>query len=212
MSNSKELEEIREAILSLSIEKTEEATSKALNAGTSSNDVLIDGLAAGLIEVGDKWLRKELFISHVLVAAQAVKAGQALLKVDSGDENFSAVAVLGTAEGDLHDIGKNLVATMMNASGFKVFDLGVNVPPQKFIDKANEVDADLIGISLIMSICLPAVEETCRLAKEQNCRAKVLIGGPATSDIVAKQVGANGYGGFDAPTGVVRAKELAGIS
>jgi 5-methyltetrahydrofolate--homocysteine methyltransferase len=212
MPNSSELQAIREAIVGLSIEKTEEATKNAMAAGINTQDILVDGLAAGLVEVGDKWLRKEMFISHVLVAAQAMKAGQTHLRVESKGRDFSAIAVLGTAKGDLHDIGKNLVATMLSAGGFEVYDLGVDVEPQTFVEKAKEVDADLIGISLIMSICLPAVQDTCDLVKEQGCRAKVLIGGPATSKVVADKVGANGYGGFDAPTGVQRARQMVGIN
>jgi 5-methyltetrahydrofolate--homocysteine methyltransferase len=212
MSVKQEIQDIHKAVMSLSVPKTEAATKKALDAGVDRQEILVDGLAAGLLEVGDKWIKQEMFISHVLVAAKAMKAGQAILQEGEPESEGIAVMVLGTAQGDLHDIGKNLVGMMMKAAGFKVYDLGVDVAPQAFVDKAKEVDADIIGISLIMSICLDKVEETCALAKKEGIKAKVLIGGPATSDIVAEKVGAGGYGGFDAPTGVVRAKELVGIS
>jgi len=212
MSSNQEIQEVKRAVVSLSVPETEAATKKALAAGVDSQTILVDGLAAGLLEVGDKWIRQEMFISHVLVAAKAMKAGQAILEEGQSEGAAQATMVLGTAEGDLHDIGKNLVGMMMKAGGFKVYDLGVDVPPRVFVDKAREVDADVIGISLIMSICLDKVEETCRLAKKEGIRAKVLIGGPATSETVAEKIGAAGYGGFDAPTGVRRAKELVGLS
>ncbi len=212
MSSRQEIQDIHKAVMSLSVPETEAATKKALDAGVDRQEILVDGLAAGLLEVGDKWIKQEMFISHVLVAAKAMKAGQAILQEGEPESEGIAVMVLGTAQGDLHDIGKNLVGMMMKAAGFKVYDLGVDVAPQAFVDKAKEVDADIIGISLIMSICLDKVEETCKLAKKEGIKAKVLIGGPATSDIVAEKVGAGGYGGFDAPTGVKKAKELIGIS
>ncbi len=212
MSAKQEIQDIHSAIVSLSVPNTEAATKKALDAGVDRQEILVDGLAAGLLEVGDKWIKQEMFISHVLVAAKAMKAGQTILEEGEPEGESKAVMVLGTAQGDLHDLGKNLVGMMMKAAGFKVHDLGVDVPPRTFIEKAKEVDADIIGISLIMSICLDKVEETCKLAKEEGIKARVLIGGPPTSDTVAEKIGAGGYGGFDAPTGVKKAKELVGIS
>jgi 5-methyltetrahydrofolate--homocysteine methyltransferase len=178
-----------------------------------SLDIIKQGLAAGLTEVGDKWLNKELFISHVLVAAKAVIEAQDLVEqtLVGKDGEYKACIVLGTPKGDLHDIGKNLVAMMMRAGGFKVYDLGVDVEPRDFIDKAKEVDADLIGMSLIMSICLDQMEKVCRMLKENGVRAKTIVGGPATSERVAKQIGADAYGGFDAVTGVHTAKRMLGI-
>jgi 5-methyltetrahydrofolate--homocysteine methyltransferase len=150
----------------------------------------------------------------VLVAAKAVNVGQEMVeKTLVGKEGeYKASIVLGTPKGDLHDIGKNLVAMMLRAGGFKVHDLGVDVEPQTFIDKAKEVDADLIGMSLIMSICLDQMEKVCRMVRENGVRAKTIIGGPATSERVAKQIGADAYGGFDAVTGLNTAKQMLGIS
>jgi 5-methyltetrahydrofolate--homocysteine methyltransferase len=213
MSSNPHLQEIRDAIVSLSQPKTQEATRNAMDAGVDPYIIIREGLAAGLTEVGDKWLKKEMFISHVLVAAKAMSAGQELVEKQLvGEEGeYVATAIVGTPKGDLHDIGKNLVTLMMRANGFKVYDLGVDVEPQAFIDKAKEVDADLIGMSLIMSICLDQMEKVCQLAKETGIKAKTIIGGPATSDKVAAEIGAGAYGGFDAVTGVKTAKQLLGI-
>ena len=208
------LNKIRGAILSLSIPGTEAATKEALAGGVDPLEIVKHGLAAGLTDVGDKWLKKEMFISHVLVAAKALKAGQDIVeeKLAGKERDYVATLVIGTPKGDLHDIGKNLVSMMMRAAGFKVYDLGVDVEPQAFIDKAKAVNADIIGMSLIMSICLNKMEEVCELARTEGLKAKIIIGGPATSSKVASQIGADAYGGFDAPTGVKTAKQMLGLS
>lgn len=213
MEEKEMVEKIRTSIVSLAVGSTEAATQEALDAGVDPLRIVVGGLAAGLTEIGEMWIRKERFISHVLMAAKALSAGQALVeKRMAGKEgSYKAVVVLGTPKGDLHDIGKNLVGMMMRAAGFKVHDLGVDVEPQAFIDKAREVDADLIGMSLIMSICLDKMKEVCTLAKGAGIRAKTIIGGPATSAKVAMEIGADVYGGFDAPTAVRTAKQLLSI-
>ena len=208
------LSDICNAVVSLSVEDTQALTARALDAGVDPYEIIKGGLAAGLTEVGEKWLKKEMFISHVLVAAKAMAGGQALVEsaLAGREGQYAATIVLGTPKGDLHDIGKNLVGMMMRAGGFKVYDLGVDVEPQAFIDKAKEVEADLIGMSLIMSICLDQMEAVCKLAKDNGLKAKTLIGGPATSAKVAQTIGADAYGGFDAPTGVKIAKQMLGLS
>ncbi len=214
MSEKNLLSKISQAIVSMSVSDTEAATKEALNAGIDPIKIITSGLSAGLTDVGNMWLRKERFISHVLMAVKALRAGQGLVEERLADKEgaYKAKMVLGTPKGDLHDIGKNLVGMMMKAGGFKVYDLGVDVEPQTFIDKAKEVDADIIGMSLIMSICLDKMEEVCRLAKAADLKAKIIIGGPPTSDQVAKRIGADAYGGFDAPTAVSTAKKLIGLS
>lgn len=213
MAEKEMLDKIRTSIVSMSVANTEAATQEALDAGVDPLHIVEGGLAAGLTEIGEMWIRKERFISHVLMAAKAVAAGQALVegKLAGKEGDYKAVVVLGTPKGDLHDIGKNLVGMMMRAAGFKVYDLGVDVDPQAFIDKAREVDADLIGMSLIMSICLDKMKEVCALAKSTGIRAKIFIGGPATSAKVATEIGADAYGGFDAVTAVRAAKQILGI-
>jgi methanogenic corrinoid protein MtbC1 len=213
MAREELLDKIRQSIVSMSVANTEAATREALDAGLDPLQIVAKGLAAGLTEMGDMWIRKERFISHVLMAAKALAAGQALVekKMAGKEGHYKGVVVMGTPKGDLHDIGKNLVGMMMRAGGFKVYDVGVDVEPQAFIDKAREVDADLIGMSLIMSICLDKMQEVCALAKSSGIRAKTIIGGPATSAKVAAEIGADAYGGFDAPTAVRTAKQLLGI-
>jgi len=214
MAEKEMIDKIRNSVVSLSVANTEAATREALDSGVDPLHIVVGGLAAGLTEIGEMWVRKERFISHVLMAAKALAAGQVLVeqKMAGKEGIYKAVVVLGTPKGDLHDIGKNLVGMMMRAAGFKVYDLGVDVEPQAFIDKAKEVDADLIGMSLIMSICLDKMKEVCNLTKSAGLKAKTLIGGPATSARVATEIGADAYGGFDAPTAVRAAKQLLGIA
>ena len=213
MAHEASLERIRKAVVSLSVAETQAATKQAVADGIPVNEIIKEGLAAGLTDVGERWQRKEMFISHVLVAAKAMKAGQDLLEqaLVGQESRYIATVVMGTPKGDLHDIGKNLVVMMMKAAGFQVVDLGVDVEPQSFVDKAKEVDADLIGMSLVMSICLDQLEKVCQLVTQSGLRAKTLIGGPATSELIAEKIGADAYGGFDAPTGVRIAKNILGL-
>jgi 5-methyltetrahydrofolate--homocysteine methyltransferase len=149
------------------------------------------------------------------MGARAMQMGVDLVEphlVDEAREPLGRI-VIGTVEGDVHDIGKNLVTLMLRTTGFEVHDLGVDVPPQKFIDKAKEVDADIIASSLIMSICLPKMEEINKLADQEGLRplVKTVVGGPPLSSKVAERIGADAYGGDDAVAGVRTISRLLGI-
>ncbi len=209
------LEQISAAVVSLNAEQTAELTQQALDAGFEPVSIINGGLLPGLLEVGDKWERQEYFISHVLMGARAMQTGVDLVEpylVAEEREPLGRI-VIGTVEGDVHDIGKNLVTLMLRTAGFEVHDLGVDVPPQKFIDKAKEVNADIIASSLIMSICLPKMEEINKLADDEGLRPRVktVVGGPPLSTKVAARIGADAYGGPDAMAGVRTIKQLLGI-
>lgn len=205
------LDKIKEAIVRLSTDDTVAATKEAVDAGVDPVKIVSDGLSAGLLVVGDQWIKKERFISHVLVAGKAVGAGQAVVEpylVKGADGQARGRVVLGTIKGDLHDIGKNLVGLMLRSGGFVVTDIGIDVPPERFAEAAKEQDADIVAISLLMSVCLDEVEEACRIVKDSDVRAKVLVGGPPVSDTVATEIGADMYGGFDAVTALESARRL----
>ncbi len=209
------LEQISSAIVSLDADKTAELTQQALDSSVDPLSIINKGLLPGLLEVGDKWEKQEYFISHVLMGARAMQTGVDLVEphlVDDESEPLGTV-VIGTVAGDVHDIGKNLVTLMLKTSGFEVYDLGVDVPPQDFIDKAVEVDADIIASSLIMSICLPQMEQINKLAEEAGLRPRVktVVGGPPLSEKVAHEIKADAYGGPDAMAGVRTIKQLLGI-
>lgn len=209
------LDQISAAVVSLNAEETEALTQQALDAGIEPEAIINGGLLRGLLEVGDKWERKEYFISHVLMGARAMQMGVDLVEphlVGKAKEPLGRI-VIGTVEGDVHDIGKNLVTLMLRTAGYEVHDLGVDVPPQKFIDKAKEVNADIVASSLIMSICLPKMEEINKLADQEGLRPRVktVVGGPPLSEKVAKEIGADAYGGDDAVAGVRTINRLLDI-
>lgn len=208
------LKQISDAVVSLDAEKTTQLTRAALEDNIDPEKIINDGLLAGLLVVGDKWERQEYFISHVLMGARAMQMGVDLVEPHLLNKTRDPVGkvVIGTVEGDVHDIGKNLVALMLKTAGFDVYDLGVDVPPKKFIEKAKEVDADIIASSLIMSICLPKMAEISKLADAEGLRPKMktVVGGPPLSEKVAVEVGADAYGGPDAVAGVRNIKRLLG--
>jgi 5-methyltetrahydrofolate--homocysteine methyltransferase len=209
------LQQITAAVVRLEAEETASLTQQALDAGIAPTAIINKGLLPGLLEVGDKWERQEYFISHVLMGARAMQTGVDLVEPHLVGEQAEPLGriVIGTVEGDVHDIGKNLVTLMLRTAGFEVHDLGVDVPPQQFIDKAQEVNADIIASSLIMSICLPKMEEINQLADAAGLRPrmKTVVGGPPLSDKVAARIGADAYGGDDAVAGVRTMKRLLGI-
>jgi 5-methyltetrahydrofolate--homocysteine methyltransferase len=204
------LEDVKTAVVELDRQRAIAATQTALDAGVDPVRIVRDGLSAGLLVVGDQWIRKERFISHVLVAAKAVHEAQAVVEPYIGGDTgeFAGTVVLGTIKGDLHDIGKNLVALMLRAGGFAVTDIGIDVPPERFVEAAKETDADIVAISLLMSVCLDEVEQACELIRTSGVRAKTLVGGPPVSDEVATEIGADMYGGFDAVTALESARQL----
>ncbi len=209
------VDQIAEAIVALDRQRTVRAAERALAEGVDPVVIINDGLCKGLITIGDMWIRKERFISHVLVAAAAMNDGLKVVEprlLEVGQRKLGTV-VLGTVKGDMHDIGKNLVGAMLRAAGFEVYDLGVDVPSAAFIEKAREVDADIIALSLLMSVCLDDMREVIELLKASDLagRVKTLVGGPPLSDRVAATMGADMYGGFDAVAAAKSAKRLMSL-
>jgi dimethylamine corrinoid protein len=164
-------------------------------------------------EVGVLFERGKLFLPHVMMAADAMSAGVELLQDELGSGEGAAeklgVIVNGTVEGDVHDIGKAIVSTMLQAAGFEVHDIGRDVPLQNFIDKAKEVNADMIGLSALMTTTLQGQKEVIELLKENGMRdgIKVMVGGAPATDAWAKKIGADCYA-ENASEAVTKAKEL----
>ncbi|NYT18738.1 MAG: dimethylamine corrinoid protein 3 [Methanosarcinales archaeon] len=176
-------------------------------------ELIDNGLAAGMNEVGVLFERGKLFLPHVMMAADAMSAGVELLQDElasgEGAGKKLGVIVNGTVEGDVHDIGKAIVSTMLQAAGFEVHDIGRDVPLQNFIDKAKEVNADMIGLSALMTTTLQGQKEVIELLKENGMRdgIKVMVGGAPATDAWAKKIGADCYA-ENASEAVVKAKEL----
>lgn len=170
---------------------------QALDENMDPKEILNDGLLAGMMTIGAKFKNNEVFVPEVLVAARAMNAGLTVLEpklVEIGNEPVGK-AVIGTVQGDLHDIGKNLVAMMLKGAGFEIHDLGVDVAPDAFIDKAEEVDADVICMSALLTTTMPRMQDCVDRLKERGLRDKyiVMIGGAPVNDSFAEQIGADYY-------------------
>lgn len=186
---------------------------EALEQGVDAGTVLDQGLIAGMAVVGARFRANEIFVPEVLVAARAMKAGLELLEPvfsASGVEPVGTV-VLGTVKGDIHDIGKNLVASMLQAGGFEVFDLGADVKIERFIDKAEEVGAGMICLSALLTTTMMNQRRLIALLRDRGLRDKykVLVGGAPASRKWAEEIGADGYA-ENAVAAVKLAKSLAG--
>ncbi len=170
---------------------------EALEEGQDPKAILNEGLLAGMMIVGEKFKNNEVFVPEVLVAARALNAGLTILEpklVEVGNEPVGKI-IIGTIKGDLHDIGKNLVAMMMKGVGFEVIDLGVDVEPETFIAKAEEVGADVICISALLTTTMPGMQATIDALKERGLRDKyiVMVGGAPVNQSFAEQIGADYY-------------------
>lgn len=169
-------------------------TQSALGEGTHPKDVLA-ALVAGMDEVGDRFQRNEAFVPEMLIAARAMKESMAILEphlVEAGIEP-EFTAVIGTVQGDLHDIGKNLVAMMWRGTHFNVVDLGTNVSSDAFVQAAKDHNADIVGLSALLTTTMPAMKDTIQAIRSSGVRAKVLIGGAPITQEFADSIGADGF-------------------
>ncbi len=184
-------------------------TQSAIQEGTAPKNVLDDGLIAGMDVVGARFKNNEIYIPEVLIAARAMKMAMEILEpelVKAGVEPVGKL-LIGTVQGDLHDIGKNLVAMMLKGAGFNVVDLGVDVGPDKFVEQAKASGAQLIGISALLTTTMPGMEKTIKALQEAGVSAKVMIGGAPVTQNYADKIGAHGYA-QDAASAVDLAKSL----
>jgi 5-methyltetrahydrofolate--homocysteine methyltransferase len=186
-------------------------TRAALDEGLTPQEILDRGLIAGMTVVGRRFRDFEVFLPDVLLAARAMKAAVDVLSPHfiGGEMSAAGTVVLGTVRGDLHDIGKNLVGIMLTGVGFKVVDLGTDVPPQAFVDAAVEHEADVVGMSALLTTTAPVMAEVVGIIREQGLSGKVrtIVGGAPMSADLAEQLGADAYA-FDAPGAVDRVQEL----
>ncbi|MDP7553651.1 MAG: corrinoid protein [Candidatus Thioglobus sp.] len=190
------LDNIYEAILDGDMGIVPTNVQSALDAGISVSDILVEGMIAAMEEVGRLFQEGEYFVPEMLLAAHSMKAGISVLQphlVNSGVEPIGKV-VLGSVEGDMHDIGKNLVAMMLEGVGFQIVDLGTDVSAAQFVEAVKE-GADILGLSALLTTTLPSMESTIRAIEAAGLRedVKIIVGGaPVTADY-AHQIGADGY-------------------
>ncbi len=187
-------------------------TQQALDKGVKAKDILDNGLLAGMDVVGKRFKAGDMFIPEVLLCARTMHASMDILKplLSEGDAAGAGTVLIGTVEGDLHDIGKNLVAMMLQGAGFKVIDLGTNIKPQGFVEAVKEHQPNIVGMSALLTTTMPKMQETIEALKEAGLRDQVKImagGAPVTQDFVEK-IGADAYGA-NAASASELAKSLA---
>jgi 5-methyltetrahydrofolate--homocysteine methyltransferase len=186
-----------------------EVTKAALSEGATAKSILDEGLIAGMDVIGARFKKNEVYIPEVLIAARAMKMAMEVLEPELAKEGVEPVGklIIGTVQGDLHDIGKNLVAMMLKGAGFEVIDLGVDIGPEKFVEQAKASGAELIGMSALLTTTMPAMEKTIAALKAAGVSAKIMIGGAPVTQNYADKVGAHGYAA-DAASAVDTAKAL----
>jgi len=202
-------QDIFNAVVAFDEAAVKEKTKAELDAGTDVQSILNDGLISAMDDVGEKFSAGELFVPEMLMAAQAMKAGLEILQplLASGQSSSKGTVVIGTVKGDLHDIGKNLVAMMMEGAGFEVVDLGVDVESEAFVKTAAEKGANVIALSALLTTTMPAMETTVKAVKEAGMTVKTIIGGAPVTQAFADQIGADGYSA-DAPGAVKLIKQM----
>ena len=189
-----------------------EMTRQALAEGLEPKTIIFKGLIPGMDVVGEKFRRNEYYVPQVLLSARAMYAGLDLLKpllTQTAVDEYLGTVVIGTAQGDLHDIGKNLVAMMLEGAGFTVHNLGRDVAPENFVEAVKQKDANIVGISALMTTTMPAMRRTIEalMRADLRDRVKVMIGGAPVSQAFCDDIGGDGYA-KDSTAAVVRAKEL----
>jgi 5-methyltetrahydrofolate--homocysteine methyltransferase len=187
-------------------------TQELLAAGTAPQTIVESGLVPGMAIVGEQFKKNEIFVPEMLVAARAMKEALKLLEplLASAGIKPKYTALIGTVQGDLHDIGKNLISMMWRGANFAVVDLGTNVSPEKYLAAAKEHKANLVGLSALLTTTMPAMKETVKILKAAGLPGvKIMIGGAPITQAFADDIGADGYAA-DAGTAVDVAKKLVG--
>jgi 5-methyltetrahydrofolate--homocysteine methyltransferase len=208
------LQQLSEHLQKGDVKEVAELTNRVINEKVDPKAILDEGLIAGMSVVGEKFKMHEIFLPDVLLAAKAMYAGMNLLKPLLVREGIPTIGkiVIGTVQGDLHDIGKNLVAIMLRGAGFEVIDLGNDVAPERFLDTAEKENAEIIGMSALLTTTMPVMKKVVDLAKERHRygKTKIIVGGAALSADYAKEIGADAYC-FDGINAVECVKSLLGV-
>jgi len=203
------VQKIFQGIVEGSQEQVSESVDAALASGVPARTILDEGMLAAMAEVGRQFEEGECYVPEMLISARAMKTGLAKLQPSLKETNVQATGLvaLGTVKGDLHDMGKNLVGMMLEGAGFKVKDLGVDVPPEKFVAAADEVD--VIGLSALLTTTMGHMKNTLEAldAAGKRPKVKVIVGGAPVTEDFARRIGADGYAA-DASRAVALAKSL----
>jgi 5-methyltetrahydrofolate--homocysteine methyltransferase len=203
------IKDIYEAVLAYQVDKVKELVQAELDAGTNIQAILDDGLIGAMDEVGEKFSEGDLYVPEMLMSAKAMKGGLEVLKPHLSGETIPSrgTVVIGTVKGDLHDIGKNLVAMMMEGAGLTVVDLGVDVAAEKFVQAIKDNNANVVALSALLTTTMPAMETTLKAVKEAGLSVKSIIGGAPVTEKFANQIGSDGHSD-DAPGAVELIRRL----
>jgi 5-methyltetrahydrofolate--homocysteine methyltransferase len=197
MKMNEKLSALYNAILEGDVAATQAGVQTALDAGLEPGDILADGMIAAMKEVGRLFEEGEYFVPEMLIAARAMQAGMVLLKprLLSSDVKSAGRVAIGTIKGDLHDIGKNLVALMLEGAGFEIIDLGVDVAPEKFIEVISTGGADIVAFSALLTTTMSNMKNTIDAIQQAGLRnkVKIIIGGAPVTQAYADQIGADGF-------------------
>ena len=205
------LEQITQKLIAGEIAAVGKLTQQALEEGRPAREILNQGLLPGMDVVGDRFKQNQIYIPEVVLAAKAMHAGMDLLRphLEAGQVKPIARVVIGTVQGDLHDIGKNLVTMMLKGAGFDVFDLGIDVRPERFTEAVRDHRADILALSSLLTTSMPSMKRTLDLMAQEGLRQNIiaLVGGAPVTQAYADEIGADGYA-QNASLAVDRAKEL----
>ncbi len=206
-------EELKEKVINGDQNKVKELVEKGLAEGIPAKDLIDKALIPAMDIVGEKFANNEFYIPELLIAARAMEGALTILrpKLEEGKVKPIAKVVIGTVKGDLHDIGKNIVASMLRGAGFEIIDLGIDVDENKFVEAAK--GADIVALSALLTTTMPAMQTTIKALKKAKIRdkVKVMVGGAPLTQSYADEIGADGYSP-DAASAVKKARELLGIN
>jgi len=204
-------EKIAERLIVGKIDEVKELSQQALDQGAAPRDIIDKGLLAGMDVVGKRFKAGDMFIPEVLLCARCMHGAMDILKPLLSEADAAGVGtyLIGTVEGDLHDIGKNLVSMMLQGAGFEVVDLGTNITPQQFVDAVKEHKPTILGLSALLTTTMPKMAETIKALKEAGIRdqVKIMAGGAPVTQAFVDEIGADAYGA-NAASATEKAKEL----
>jgi corrinoid protein of di/trimethylamine methyltransferase len=195
-ARKKELQEkLKQAVIEYDEDAAKEGAQEVLDEGINANDAIFDGLVVGMQEVGKLFEAQEYFVPELLMCADALYAGLDILKphVEQMDLGVRGSVVIGTVEGDVHDIGKNIVKMMFDVAGFEVYDLGRDVPLDQFVEEQIKTESDLVCLSAMMTTTMIGMQKVIDNLKAKNPSVKIMIGGAPVSQDIAEKWGADGY-------------------
>lgn len=209
-SRSKLFNSLAEAIVNFDVENAKKLAQEVIDNGIDPYEAIMEGLNKGMKIVGDKYEAKEYFLSELLLAGESMKAALEVLTphLKAGELKSFGKVVIGTVKGDIHDIGKTIVVTLMRSAGFEVLDLGVDVAAEKFVEGIRKADAEVLAMSALLTTTMPYMEEVIKKLEENGLRERltVIVGGAPVSEEYAKKIGADLYAA-DAVEAVRKLKE-----